>query len=235
MTRLTRRQCGCESGHHRTPTRVHTIARLILILAIIVTAAAAQQDTPPGFTAWFCPMHPEVTATEAGRCRKCGMALVAGDPFDTREYGVELSTTPVAIKAGVRTTLTFTMRHPGTGDLVTRTSRPCTRSAITCSSSAATWRCSSTSIQSSSAMAGGRSRSRCRSPADYQLLSDFLPTGGSPQFIGRTIETAGFDGDLESQTPHLQPDTVLTKDRRLDHAPMSNSSRRSSWQVSTGT
>ena len=48
-------------------------------------------------------------------------------------------------------------------------------------------------------------------PGYYQLLSDFLPTGGSPQFIGRTVETADFDGDLESQTPHLVPDTVLTK------------------------
>ena len=48
-------------------------------------------------------MHPEVTATEAGRCRKCGMALVAGDPFDTREVPAS-SCRPrrPAIKPGVR-------------------------------------------------------------------------------------------------------------------------------------
>jgi len=45
----------------------------------------------------------------------------------------------------------------------------------------------------------------------YQLLSDFLPTGGSPQFVGRTIETADFEGDLESQAAHIQPDTTLTR------------------------
>ena len=81
--------------------------------------AAQQSSMPPGFTAWFCPMHPEVTASDAGRCRKCGMALVAGDPFDTREYGVELSTSPAAIKPGVPATLTLTIRHPGTGAIIT--------------------------------------------------------------------------------------------------------------------
>jgi hypothetical protein len=49
------------------------------------------------------------------------------------------------------------------------------------------------------------------SPATISLLSDFLPTGGSPQFIGRTVETAGFTAISHRQTPHLQPDTVLTK------------------------
>jgi hypothetical protein len=29
-------------------------------------------------------------------------------------------------------------------------------------------------------------------PGDYRILSDFLPTGGSPQFIGRTLETVDF-------------------------------------------
>ena len=32
-------------------------------------------DTPA--SAYACPMHPEVTATEPGTCPKCGMKLVA--------------------------------------------------------------------------------------------------------------------------------------------------------------
>ena len=36
------------------------------------------------------------------------------------EYGLELTSVPAAIKSGVPMTLTFTIRHPGTGDLVTR-------------------------------------------------------------------------------------------------------------------
>jgi hypothetical protein len=45
-------------------------------------------------------MHPDVTAAEAGRCRRCGMALLFGSPFDTREYGLTVTTSPPAIRAG---------------------------------------------------------------------------------------------------------------------------------------
>jgi len=186
--------------------------KLALLLVAVVSLGAAQQTaSPPAeFTAWFCPMHPEVTAAEAGRCRKCGMALVPGDPFDTREYGVELATTPSAPKAGVPTTMVFTVRHPGTGDRVTKfevvhekrfhlfvVSRDMEvfQHIHPEQQSDGTWKIEVTLPK----------------PGYYQLLSDFLPTGGSPQFVGRTIETANFDGDLESQTPHLEPDTVLTK------------------------
>src|SRR5438045_1642392 len=120
MPRLTSTVPMRESGRHRTPTHVPQVARIVAIVLIAVCAAAAQQDTPPGTTAWFCPMHPEVTASEAGsRCRKCGMALVPGDPFDTREYSLEVVTVPVAVKAGVPVALYLTVRHPGTNAVIT--------------------------------------------------------------------------------------------------------------------
>src|SRR5262245_66355913 len=96
--------------------------RLALLLVVLLSlgAAARQTAAPPGTTAWFCPMHPEVTASEAGsRCRKCGMALVPGDPFDTREYSLDLTTVPAAVKAGVPVTFYLTVRHPGTNALIT--------------------------------------------------------------------------------------------------------------------
>ncbi len=183
-----------------------------IVMALCAVGAAPLQDpTPPaGFTAWFCPMHPDVTAEERGRCRKCGMALVAGDPFDTREYALEFSTAPTAVKAGVPVTMFFTVRHPGTGDpirnfevvhdkryhlfVVSRDmdvfehihpeQQPDGRWAI---------------------------EVRLPKPGYYQILSDFLPTGGSPQFVGRTLITADFAGDLESQAARLEPDTVLSK------------------------
>src|SRR5258705_1783638 len=93
----------------------------LLLIAIVSLGAAQQTGSPPADgTAWFCPMHPEVTASETGRCRKCGMALVQGDPFDTREYAVELSTMPAAITPGVPTRLTFTVHRPGGSEVVTR-------------------------------------------------------------------------------------------------------------------
>jgi hypothetical protein len=45
----------------------------------------------------------------------------------------------------------------------------------------------------------------------YKVLSDFLPSGGSSQFIARPLVTAGYTGDLEADSAHLVPDTALTK------------------------
>jgi Heavy metal binding domain len=183
---------------------------IVLTALLAGSVAARQNEDPSGTTAWFCPMHPEVTAAEAGRCRKCGMALVVGDPFDTREYGLDFSTTPAAVRAGAPVKMLLGVHHPGTGTLVTKfelvhekpyhlfvvsrdmeffdhihpTQQPDGRWTIDV---------------------------RLPKPGYYQILSDFLPTGGSPQFIARTVETADFDGDLASQTPHLEPDTVFTK------------------------
>jgi len=45
----------------------------------------------------------------------------------------------------------------------------------------------------------------------YRILSDFLPLGGAPQFLGHTLITADFDEDLLSQAPHLVPDSTVAK------------------------
>ena len=187
--------------------------KLILLLVVLLSlgAAAQQSSAPPGTTAWFCPMHPEVTAGEAGsRCRKCGMALVPGDPFDTREYSLELTSVPAAVKAGVPVTLHLTVRHPGTNAIITGyevvhekrfhlfvVSRDMEvfEHIHPEQQPDGTWMIQVTLPK----------------PGDYRILSDFLPTGGSPQFVGRTLETVDFTGDLESQTPHLTPDVDVTK------------------------
>src|SRR4029077_14862467 len=45
----------------------------------------------------------------------------------------------------------------------------------------------------------------------YKVLSDFLPSGGSSQFIARPLVTAGYTGDLMADSAHLVPDAFLTK------------------------
>jgi hypothetical protein len=138
------------------------------------------------------------------------MALVPGDPFDTREYALELSTTPAAIRPGVPATMVFTIRHPGTGALITQFEVVHEKRyhLFVVSRDMDVFQHVHPEQQPD-----GRWKIQVTlpKPGYYQLLSDFLPTGGSPQFIGRTVETADFDGDLESQTPHLVPDMVLTK------------------------
>jgi len=138
------------------------------------------------------------------------MALVPGDPFDTREYGIELATTPVAVKAGVPMTMLLTVRHPGTHDLV--------RDFEVVHEKRYHLFVVSRDMEffehiHPEQLPDGRWTVQTTLPraGDYRILSDFLPTGGSPQFIGRTLETVDFTGDLESQAPRLMPDVDVTK------------------------
>lgn len=184
---------------------------LLLVVLLSLGAAAQQSSAPPGTTAWFCPMHPEVTAGEAGsRCRKCGMALVPGDPFDTREYALDLTTVPAAVKAGVPVTLYLTVRHPGTNALITgyEVVHEKRYHLFVVSRDMEFFE----HIHPEE-LPDGRWMIQVTlpKPGDYRILSDFLPTGGSPQFIGRTLETVDFTGDLESQTPRLTPDIDVAK------------------------
>jgi hypothetical protein len=48
-------------------------------------------------------------------------------------------------------------------------------------------------------------------PGYYKVLSDFLPAGGSTQFIARPLVTAGYTGDLAGDSAHLVPDTIFKK------------------------
>jgi hypothetical protein len=187
--------------------------RLALLLVVLLSlgAAAQQSSVPPGTTAWFCPMHPEVTASEAGsRCRKCGMALVPGDPFDTREYTLDLTTVPAAVKAGVPVTLYLTVRHPGTNALITgyEVVHEKRYHLFVVSRDMEFFE----HIHPEQ-LPDGRWMIQVTlpKPGDYRILSDFLPSGGSPQFVGRTLETVDFTGDLESQTPRLTPDIDVAK------------------------
>ena len=138
------------------------------------------------------------------------MALVAGDPFDTREYAVELSTTPAVVATGVPVTLFFTVRHPGTNDLVRNFEVVHDKRyhLFVVSRDMEVFEHIHPEQQPD-----GRWKIEVTlpKPGYYQLLSDFLPSGGSSQFVGRTLVTSDFTGDLESQAAHLQPDTVLAK------------------------
>jgi hypothetical protein len=155
-------------------------------------------------------MHPTHTSEAPGTCPICGMALVAGDPFDTRDYLLDIETRPAAIRAGAPFELILRVRHPATGALVADYEVVHDRQYhlfvighdLTFfqhlhpeRGADGSWR-----IELSVPKAGY-----------YRILSDFLPARGAPQFLGRTLVTADFEGDLEMQSARLEPDAVFTK------------------------
>jgi hypothetical protein len=167
------------------------------------TSALVEATFPLGY---FCPMHPDVTSDGAGNCRKCGMTLVAGDPFDTREYNVDFETNPGAVKAGAPFTMTFKVFHPGTGneikDYELVHERPYHLFVVS---------------QNMDHFAHIHPEQRpdgswatdvtLPKPGYYKLFSDFVPTGGNPQIIPRPLVTSDFAGDVLSQSAQLVPNT----------------------------
>ena len=48
-------------------------------------------------------------------------------------------------------------------------------------------------------------------PGYYRIYADFLPLGGTPQVLARTLATAAHEGDLSTGIPALTPDRTLVK------------------------
>jgi len=167
-------------------------------------------DPGDGETAWFCPMHPDVTSAEAGQCRKCGMTLVAGRPFDTRDYRLGVQAEPRAVQAGVPTRMRFDVRHPST-DAPVRSFEPVhdrRYHLFVVSHDMQAFQHVHPDQQADGSWALDVTFPK---PGAYRVISDFLPTGGAPQLLARTLVTADFAGDLRSQDARLEVDTAWKK------------------------
>ena len=186
-------------------------AAVIAVLLVAVTVSIAFQNPPAEEeTAWVCPMHPDYTMEAPGQCPRCGMALVHTAPFDVRDYELDFRTVPAAVKPGQKTTLYFTFRRPGTGEVVKKFEVVHERQfhLFVISQNMeyfehihpteqpnGTW-----TIEVTLPKAGY-----------YKVLCDFMPSGGAAQFLARALVTAGYSGDLEGDAAHLVADTNLTK------------------------
>ena len=166
----------------------------ILILAFLVAVSSAigffQGSAPEEETAWVCPMHPDYTMDVAGKCPRCGMDLVRATPFDVRDYQLDFRTEPALVKPGQKTTMRFKMFHPGTGEQVKKFEVVHEKQFHLFVISQdmeyfqhihpeeqpdGTW-----TIDVTLPKAGY-----------YKVLSDFMPTGGAPQFLARPLGHRG--------------------------------------------
>jgi len=172
------------------------------------STATTASGTPA--TAWFCPMHPDVTSDTAGRCRRCGMAFIHGNPFDARDYRLDVKASPAALVAGRPFHLTLRVTHPDTGKVITsfETVHDKQYHLFIVGHDLQTFQHLHPALQPDGTWAIDVT---VPTPGYYRILSDFVPTGGAPQFLGRTLVTANFDGDLDSQRASLAPDVVFSK------------------------
>ena len=180
----------------------------MLAACLLVHVAAAQ--APVAATAYQCPMHPDVVAKDPGKCPRCGMALIAADPYDAREFIVELTTAPAAPRANVSTRLRFTVREPSTRAVV--------RDFVEVHEKRYHLFVISRDLEYYDHVHPEQQPDGTYAidvtlpkPGFYTLYSDFLPLGGTPQVIPVSIATADFNGTLAATRAHLTPDSVLTR------------------------
>jgi hypothetical protein len=185
-----------------------------LILSLGMAPSALQQPPVPGASAtsavYACPMHPDATANAPGTCPRCGMALVATDPFDAREYLVNATTVPRAVRAGEPFKLQLTVREP--------VSRAVVRDFATVHDMRFHLFVISQDLEHYAHVHPDQRPDgswaldvELPKPGYYKLYSDFLPMGGAPQVIAMPLVTAGFRGDIASSSAVLAADRVLEK------------------------
>lgn len=198
------------------PLKLSALLILTLLLACTPSLIAFFQDpsaadaAPDEETAWVCPMHPEYTMDVEGTCPRCGMKLVRAAPFDVRDYQLDFRTIPALVKPGQPFTMEFKMFRPGTNEQVKKfevvhekefhlfvisQNMDYFQHIHPVEQPDGTW-----TIDVTLPKAGY-----------YKVLSDFMPSGGAPQFLARPLITAGYQGDLEADSAHLMPDTSPKK------------------------
>ena len=182
----------------------------IFLLAATSALALIERPVAEDDAAWVCPMHSAYTMDIPGKCPICGMDLVRAAPFDVRDYALDFTSVPPIVKAGQNTRLFFRITHPGSGEKITKFETVHDRQyhLFVISQDMEFFQ----HIHPEEAADGTWSiEVKLPKPGYYKILSDFMPSGGAPQFIARPLVTAGYAGDLETNSAHLVPDSVSTK------------------------
>lgn len=157
-------------------------------------------------------MHPDVRSAVEGTCTICGMTLVALDSRGAgdREYDVDVETIPDAVVPGRPFRLQLTVRQPGSSvtvsDFVEVHERRFHLFLIS---------------QDLEHYAHVHPEQRADGAwvvdvtvpqaGYYNVYSDFLPRGGTPQVVVRSVMTDGFPGTVASSSARLVPDRSLRR------------------------
>ena len=152
----------------------------------VAPANASQAEAPVEF---FCPMHPDVRSSQPGRCPRCGMELVANLP-DRAEYPLKIALHPAAQKAGKNLQLAFTVMDPKTGKPVTdfQVMHEKLFHLFIVSQDLKYFLHDHPEPEPGGVF---QYNARLPRPGMYRILSDFYPTGGTPQLIVKTLILPG--------------------------------------------
>ncbi len=171
---------------------------------------APPQLAEPQGAAFMCPMHPDVMTTQPGKCPRCSMDLIPGNPLALPDFRLHVEATPRVIKAGQSTSFRFTVRHPLTGAIA--------RDFVTIHDKLFHLFVISRDLDEfahihpvSHADGSFTIDYTLPKPGHYMLFADILPLGGGSQISAVPIVTAGIDTDIVSSQARLTPDAAWAK------------------------
>ena len=189
---------------------------LLLLGGWIQTAGAAggkSVSSHASQAAYTCPMHPDVRTAAPGVCPRCGMALTPADPVDTREYQVELVTAPHPPVSRRPLRVRLLVRNGQTGETVREFAivheQPFHLFVI--SQDLEHYAHVHPTQQPDGSFTIDLILPQ---PGPYKVYAEFLPLGGTPQVIPRSLVTADFAGDLAASAASLEPDPVTVAGSR---------------------
>lgn len=170
-----------------------------------VQQPAAPSQMPAVAAGYRCPMHPDVVAREPGKCPRCGMILAPADPYDARDFLVDVAAQPAAPRPGERLRLRLTVREPQTRTIVRDFVEVHEKRfhLFVISQDLELYQHVHPEQQADGSQLIDLTLPR---PGVYRLYSDFLPLGGTPQVVPGALVTAGADPDLGAPV-HLSSDT----------------------------
>ena len=162
-------------------------------------------DAPDAF---WCPMHPDIRSSTAGRCPLCAMELVPIPPPQLGEYRMDVAVTPGAAGRGA-SRLRITLRDPVSNLPVSRFTTVHEKllhlfiidrrleffrhvHPQQVGDAAFEWR-------------------EALPPGEFVIIADFLPQGGRAQMLQRAIVTPGYRGSVFPATPDLSSDLSVEK------------------------
>jgi hypothetical protein len=162
-------------------------------------------DAPDAF---WCPMHPDIRSSTAGRCPLCRMELVPIPPPRLGEYWMD-----VGVTAGPRgrgaSKLRLTLLDPATKRPVSSFATIHERLVhlFIIDRQLDYFR----HVHPQQLADGTFELRETIPPGEFMVIADFLPMNGRAQMLQRAIVTPGYRGSLFPSIPTLTPDEGLEK------------------------
>ncbi len=191
------------------PNLVLTPLRSVALALFLAITLAAQSPSPTPANAapveapveFVCPMHPDVHSSQPGFCPRCGMKLVANLP-DRIEYPLMVALRPRAPKPGQDLDIAFTVTDPKSGKRVTdfQVMHEKLYHLFVVSQDLQYFRHGHPEPGPDGVF---HFRANLPKAGMYRILSDFYPTGGTPQLI---VKTLVLPGAAISPGAELKPD-----------------------------